>query len=429
MIPPSSYGALSATSANTIQGSRPGFTGQSGAKRLGFVVDGISYSEANDAYDAVRNPDKDKIISGVQKNFNAGLKLSDFTVTSLTASDFSPTADYADADGDEAHPTAAFSMSPRTFEWRDRTGGLISTTDYNKTLGCGSTLKTPLTLRITLPNVKVKSLYGNPNESIATSLVQEYKIGTATGICFAKPNAMIVEPAKTWFDPIMWLWNQGVTPHATKGGGYNSAQFDPAKGFKASLSPKFPTTGFPKASFTLIMTSNASDWIFSSNDSAVVVDTAGKVTLNSKPSGAVTIKAIYKNDTSQVHYYTFNPTSVWVVPKLNPANSNGSYTYAEAKTECGSESSIPSRAQLTNSPQKTVSAGALDRSNAYIRAVNGGVFGEWGYTSSVHYPNSQWKGNLYYWTRDEHSSGIQFGVDSTGGIVNYGGAVYVACLE
>ncbi|XKM13320.1 hypothetical protein RCS94_09885 [Orbaceae bacterium ac157xtp] len=417
MIAPSSYGALSATSANTIQGSRPGFTGQSGAKKLGFVVNGTTYSES------LNNINPTDI-----KEFNALLKLSDFTVTSLTASDFSPTADYADVDGDEPHPTAAFSMSPRTFVWKDRTGATIS--NYNQTLGCGSGLNLPLKLRITLPNVKVKSRYGNPSESISTELVQEYKIGTTTGICFAKPYQMIVKPSETWASIGSWNWNNGSsTPHPTKGGGYTS-DFDPVNGFKASASTKFPTTGFPKASFTLIMTSNASDWIFSSNNSAVTVDTGGKVTLNSKPNGAVTIKAIYKNDTNQVHYYTFDPRTVWVVPKLNPSHRQGIYTYADAKTACGGASGIASIAMLTNAPNNGAE-------NYFTRAI-GSVFGEWGQTTRETYPASLWNDTAqvdnYYWVSDNPPpSGYPYGVNSRDGKVIISAVVgsnvfgYLAC--
>ncbi|XKM12728.1 hypothetical protein RCS94_06785 [Orbaceae bacterium ac157xtp] len=408
MIAPSSYGALSATSANTIQGSRPGFTGQSGAKKLGFKIDNITYSESEG--------NLSPLSSGVINYFNAGLSLNEFDVMSLTASDFSPTSDYADTDGDLAHLTTPFSMSPRTFVWKDRNGTTI--TNYNQTLGCGSNLNLPLTLRITLPNVKVRSRYGNPSESIPTPLVQEYKIGTATGICFAKPNSLF------------WKPGYGTSGNSTNGGGYSS-DFDPDWGFKASASPKFPTTGFVGASFTLIMTSNASDYTFSSNKSAVVVDTTGKVTLKRKPSGAVTIKAVYKNDTNQVHYYTFNPMSVWVVPK-----SSTLMNYASAKQSCRVESKIASRAQLTNSPQINHSgSGTSIPSNSFTRAVGGGVFGEWGWItggSSGNYPGSQWDSSWNcYWTRDVHSSGNQFTVLSDNGTVSYvytSYGCYVACL-
>ncbi|XKM12505.1 hypothetical protein RCS94_05645 [Orbaceae bacterium ac157xtp] len=408
MIASSSYGALSATSTNTIQGSRPTFASQLGVKKLGFTVRGVYFSE-----------NEGNIEEGVVKLMDAGVSLSEFEIKQLTSSDFNTLTDYYDADGDLAHSITPFTMDTITFEWRDSNNQVIPTANYNKTLGCGSNLNLPLTLKIKLPNVKVHSHYGNPRESLSTSLVQEYKIGTATGICFAKPNSLA------------WQSVYGISGSPIYGGGYSS-DFDPVKGFKASASPKFPTTGFPKASFTLIMTSNANDYTFSSNDSAVVVDTAGKVTLNSKPSGAVTIKAIFKNDTSQVHYYTFNPTTVWVVPKKNPANSDGDYTYAEAKTACVTESSIPSRAQLTNSPMKTGYEGVSSISYSdYTRAVGEGVFGEWGRTDSTTYPGSQWVDSRY-WTRDPWSISYQFVVNSSSGDVNYlysASIDVVACLE
>ncbi|XKM13377.1 hypothetical protein RCS94_10180 [Orbaceae bacterium ac157xtp] len=433
MIAPSSYGALSATSVNTIQGSRPGFTGQSGAKKLGFKIGNTTYSES----EGNLSPSS----SGIINYLNAGLRLDEFEVMNLTASDFSPTADYADADGDLAHLTTPFSMSPRTFEWKDRNGTTI--TNYNQTLGCGSSLNLPLTLRITLPDVKVRSRYGNPSESIPTELVQEYKIGTASGICFAKPNQMIVDPSYTWsgWSGSYFYWNNESykNRHPTYGGGYDSTQFDPVNGFKASVNPKFPTTGFPKASFTLIMTSNASDYTFSSNDSAVVVDTTGKVTLNSKPSGAVTIKAIFKNDTNQVHSYTFNPTNVWVVPKLNPASASDSnrpysYGYSDAKLVCGGEMKLPTRADLTNSPQKDAPKGWSVFENRYTRAIGGGVFNEWGNTTGTTYPSSQWISLSFneYFTRENSSSGIQFIVHPGLGQVWLFSTIfmaYVVCLE
>ncbi|XKM13409.1 hypothetical protein RCS94_10340 [Orbaceae bacterium ac157xtp] len=420
MIAPSSYGALSATSANTIQGSRPGFTGQSGAKKLGFVVNGTTYSQS-----------LNNISPSVAKEFNKDLKLSDFTVTNLTASDFSPTSDYEDADGDLAHPTTPFSMSPRTFEWIESNNHVISTANYNQTLGC-SGFNMPLTLRITLPNVKVKSRYGNPNESIATELVQEYKIMPTPGICFAKPNSLY------------WQSYWGPSGNSTNGGGYNVAQFDPANGFKADLATKFPTTGFPGAEFTLVMIGNATDYTFTHNGgSAVTVGTDGKVTLNNKPSGPVTIEARYNNapPSAQPDEYTFDPRTVWVVPKKNPAHAQGKYNYDQAKIACGkgvvdgvaNRLKIPNRAQLTNSPMKTGYEDVAPIPPSYYRrAVGEGVFGEWGSTIGGNYPSSQW-GDNRYWTRDYWTgSGVPFTVyPQTGSVTENSWSIdlFVACLE
>ncbi|XKM13107.1 hypothetical protein RCS94_08745 [Orbaceae bacterium ac157xtp] len=443
MIAPSSYGALSATSANTIKGKTPWFTGQSGAKKLGFKIGNTTYSESENNLSSAPSE---------INYFNAGLRLDEFEVTNFTAADFSLTADYYDADGDASYSTAidTFSMDPRTFVWKDSTDAIIPTADYNKTLGCGSNLNLPLSLEITLPKVKVRSRYGNPRESLETNLVQTYKIGTASGICFAKPNQMIVNPSHTWVgtngaSSSSYYWNNTYykNRNPTNGGGYDSNQFDPVNGFKASADPKFPTTGFPKASFTLIMVGNASNYTFSVlkpdgsllTDGSVTVGTDGKVTLNSKPTEPVTIIATFNSDPNQVHRYTFDPRAVWVVPKLAPVvNGYSGYIYTSAKTACGDESKIPTRAQLTNSPLSNLDVGGTVPSNTYTRAVGGGVFGEWGVTGSSTYPGSQWI-NSWYWTREPSPySNYQFVVDTYdgGGRVDNLSPNYllsVACLE
>ncbi|XKM12534.1 hypothetical protein RCS94_05795 [Orbaceae bacterium ac157xtp] len=368
--------------------------------------------------------------------------MSDFTVTGLTANDFSPTDDYEDADGDTGYTSAtdAFSMGSVTYDWYQGTTKLDknNSTVMNQTLGCGSSLSLPLTLKIMLPKVKVKSRYGDPKESVETDLVQEYKIGSESGICFAKPNQMIVRPNETWFgtNNSTCFWNTARYKDRNQyGGGYDSNQFDPVNGFKASLSTKFPTTGFPKASFTLIVVGSPNDYTFTSNaEPAVTVDTSGKVTLNSKPSGTVTIKATSNGTT---HAYSFDPTTVWVVPKRNPATASVpnpyTYTYADAKTVCGgNESNIPSRAQLTNSPFNNVGQGWSRKISGYTRAIGGGVFGEWGWLDNDTYPDSQGNTN-YYWTREAYSSIYQFIVAPTYGNVDYNSTnstrYYVACLE
>ncbi|XKM13255.1 hypothetical protein RCS94_09525 [Orbaceae bacterium ac157xtp] len=419
MIAPSSYGALSATSANTIQGNKPLFTGQTDAnkKKLGFKVGNISYSEANPAYNASTNRFKDKIESGTPKLFEPSLRLEDFKVQSLTANDFDVQTDYYDADGDEAE-TPAFTVGGVSHKWFDMNG--VEITDETKMIGCGSGLNLPLTLKIDL-SVQSHSQYGDPRNSNASGLEQSYQIKTTTsGICFVKPNSL------DWFDSSGHQNTGSATPHPSAGGGYESTQFDPTNGFKASLNPKFPTTGFPGAEFALKTLGNVSDYTFTSNsEPEVTVNTNGIVRLNSKPSGAVTITATFINGTT--HEYTFDPRTPWVVPKP------GYEYYTTSKTKCGDESKLTNRAQLTNSPSSTGT-----NYNFFTRAVGGGVFGEWGYTtggSSGTYPGSQWVVS-YYWTRDPApgvSTNYQFAVSSFLGMVKKfpiaNHTFFVACLE
>ncbi|XKM13223.1 hypothetical protein RCS94_09350 [Orbaceae bacterium ac157xtp] len=444
MIAPSSYGVLSATSANTIQGSRPGFTGQSGAKKLGFKVGNISYSEANPVLGG-SNTTKDKIEPGTPKLFEPSLKLNEFVVQGLTVSDFTVATDYYDADGDGAHPTTPFTVvGGVSHKWFDGNGDEI--TDKNKMVGC-SGLRQPLTLKINLA-AQSHSQYGAPRDSDPSGLEQSYKIKSPSGICYARPNSMNVKPEWTWYGKNnggSWAWNSGSAVDPVHGGGYRSDFVVISSGvnlsgivnvtdggFKASASTKFPTTGFAKASFDLVVTGSPSDWTFSSNGgSAVTVNSNGKVTLNSKPSGAVTITAT-ENTTGQVHSYTFNP-ALWVVPKITISTY---ITYAQAVSACGEVNKIPNRAQLTNSPQKTATSSNWQSYNYFTRAIGGGVFNEWGYTTggpSGTYPGSQWNSRGGdYWTRDSYSSVRQFIVDSTVGYVNWTDPIlgnYVACLE
>ncbi|XKM14198.1 hypothetical protein RCS94_03265 [Orbaceae bacterium ac157xtp] len=335
------------------------------------------------------------------------MKISDFVVTDLTVSDFDRTTDYYDADGDTAHPTSAFTMDSVTYEWRDGNDDLI--TDDRQTLGCGSSLVLPLTLKIKLPNVRVQSANGDPRLSDKTDLVKTYTIGSDSGICFAKPYGMIHNPYLAWIGytdtssvSAVYKWTTG-SRHPQLGGGYDTSQFDPVNGFKASLMPRFPTTGFPKAKFQLIMTSPATDWTFTSKTSGVSVNSNGMVTLNSKPSKPAKIEITLNSDPQVKHYYIFDPRETWVVAK----SDINYYTYDEAKSICGGESKIPALAQLTNAPIVTISSSTPNTYNTYTRAI-GSVFGEWGYCgtygigpNSVNYPGSGWgRETQFYWSRD-----------------------------
>ncbi|XKM13272.1 hypothetical protein RCS94_09615 [Orbaceae bacterium ac157xtp] len=161
------------------------------------------------------------------------------------------------------------------------------------------------------------------------------------------------------------------------------------------------------------------------------------MTINNKPTGPITVRVTSQSSSSTYFDYTFNPTSLWVVPKAGLAN------YANSITKCGVESKIPSREQLSNSPVSRIAAGASIPTSSYTRAIGkldigGGaqpmkesIFSEWGYMNTSYYPGSQWVVSLY-WTRDPWSTSGQFGVHSGIGYVYYYNTSlsnYVACLE
>ncbi|XKM12819.1 hypothetical protein RCS94_07250 [Orbaceae bacterium ac157xtp] len=408
MIAPSSYGALSATSANTIQGRAP--TVQNSG--LGFEVNGESFSVALGNIDP-----------NVAKAFDAGLSLSHFTAMDLT------NADYYDADGDVARSTAPLTVGTKSIKWYKSNGTEI--TDLTQQLGCGSNLGSVLTLKIKMQNIQVHSEHGDPRDNSLTALEQSYKIAASQGICYVRPGSL------KWINS-----GTGATRSPTQGGGY-TADFDPAKGFKANptvSAKKFPTTGFPNARFQLKMTGRQTDWNYTvptHPNSVVSVDTNGWVTIKSRPTSLVKVRATSKTSPSTHFDYTFNPTSLWVVPEERD------WTYANAITKCRVESKIVSREQLSNSPFSRLPAGGTWISNFHTRAIGkldigGGaqpmkesIFSEWGYPNSSDYPGSLWVTDSY-WTREAYSSDRQFVVRSYTGAVNWryhsDFNTYVACL-
>ncbi|XKM13416.1 hypothetical protein RCS94_10375 [Orbaceae bacterium ac157xtp] len=413
MIAPLAYGALSATSTNTIQGRAPTFKGQSGAKKLGFKVNGAEYSESKGNL----SPTDDNI-------FEPSLTPSHFHIN--TSLNFTVISDYQDVDGDDASLSDPFTMGAIRYVWKDSSNRELTADDMSKMIGCGSGLRLPLTLTITLPNVQVHSEYGHPRDSDETTLEQNYKITTLSGICYAKPNSL--DTYGSTIDPI-------------KGGGY-TADFVPNKGFKANptiASLKFPTTGFPGAEFKLMMNGNANDYEFSSHDSSASVgnvsSNAGTVTLTSKPTRSITISARLKATPSIVHYYTFDPRGVWIEPQFNAIG------YDSAERNCGDKKGLPTRKQLTSSPQNVAIAGASIPTNYFTREISkydasgqiisGGVFSEWGKTRQSVYPGLDVNGYRYY-TRDEYSTTMQFAVNaSSGGVLSImkNGGYSAACLN
>ncbi|XKM14181.1 hypothetical protein RCS94_03165 [Orbaceae bacterium ac157xtp] len=388
VIPQSSYGALSVTSTNVIQGKAPTFTGLSGENKLGFRVGNTSYNEG-----------EGNIIGGVEKEFNAGLRLDEFVIKQLTKNDFTILTDYYDGDGDEADQTLPFTMGTVKYEWKDKNG--VKITDLENTIGC-SGLTLPLTLKITLPDVQVHSKYGKPKSSEIFSLSKSYQITSTSGICFAKPNQMVVSHGNTWYGFLWadgWGWNRGWIERGDFGGGY-SKDFDPVNGFKASATTKFPMTAFSGAKFQLIMIGAQTDYNFNviaSPSNSVSVDNSGFVTFHSKPSGIVTINANLKSDTSVVHAYSFRP-SLWFEPQSGNADK-----YARLKNKCLGKGRLPSRINLTNTPQAVQGPDRSVSDNYFTRAIGPSVFAEWGYTTSGTYPGSQWAAG-WYWTRESGRS-------------------------
>jgi hypothetical protein len=410
----SASATLSAVTANSIKGNAPIFISNFSENNLGFTVKDIFYNEQ---------------LNNIPTFFDKNLTINDFIIKIPTIDELklSPTQNYYDEDGDKGKTSeqGTFSFSSINFKWFDNAGQEITKSQYNKAIGCGSGFQMPLKLAITLSDVQVHSEYGDPKDSPLSNLTKVYQINTTSEICFAKPNQMIVNNKQTWGSPYHFTkngktdcaligyndidssivdynrgdkgWNKPGTEYRDHlcGGGYDHNVFDPINGFYASANPKFPTTGFPGAQFQLIMTGAQTDWDYSINANpvnSVTVDKYGMVVLNSKPTGSVTISAKFKPDPNIVKTYTFNPTKTWVIPQGDVL-----HTYEQAKIACGGEKNIPTRAEMSNSPNasETWLEDPL-KWDLFTRAINQGLLSEWGMANDINYPNSTWS-HYYYW--------------------------------
>ena len=170
-----------------------------------------------------------------------------------------------------------------------------------------------------------------------------------------------------------------------------------ANAYTFNISDNFPKTGFANAVFTVNATGNASDYTWSSsNDTAVSVDSTGKVMLNNATSSPVTITATMEG--GDVLTYTFTLTTWYTNNKLQTLDFSAADLYCKA-----SSASLPTRSQLT--------------SGVGVRGVGTSLIGEWGRISS--YANAYFNGDKY-WTSDAYgTSGDEYYLVDGSGNTNY----------
>ena len=420
--------ALTAHSINVIIGNKPKVVDIEGAsKKHGFTVNGVLYSSNTNN------------LSDTQINqFDGNLTIKDFIIKDYAMNDLDVTANYDDTDGDGIRNNTPFTVEETNYSWFDSKG--IKIENNEKIIGCGSDISMPLTLTITT-KVKTYSEYGVPNESEYVDITQKYKIMAKPDICYAKPNQMITFPTMTWGSarPIEyqgrieciltgyadnefelsldedfvdlrvtrgWNFDNSRVRNSYCGGGYNANVFDPINGFKVSASPHFPTTGFPGAKFQLVMTGDQEDFdynVSANPKDSVVVDKAGNVMLKKKPIGLVTITAKFKHS-EQIpeQVYSFNLSGVWAVPH---GQGDNHYTYEQIVHLCGGEQNIPSRAEMSNSPNAPASWTKYPLAwDAFTRTIGEGLLSEWGMSTKYSYPDSDWprSGLLWFYTRDQY---------------------------
>ena len=409
--------SLNVATAKIIEGNAPQVVNtELAANKHGFTVNGVFYSEANN------NINGNKV-----KEFSGDLRLKDFTIKNFYYDSLDNKLNFADNDGDDIDTTRPFLLTNTSFKWYDANGQVL--TDQSKTISTceNESYSLPLTLEITT-QLKTYSKYGIPNESDFVPITKRYQIVTTPEICGIKPNQMFVHPNRIWASPYIVNingvkecnfkgydsleesisdpkgtgWNQPGTEKRNDycGGGYDANVFDPKLGFKPSAKPSFPTSGFPGAEFRILVKGLQTDYTYSvinNSGGGVSVDKMGNVTLNNKPTGEVTVRIKTKWESSFLYDYTFNPTKVWIEPQ------EGLYsTYAQAIERCGGETNIPTRVDMTNSPNAPATWTELPLQwDTFTRAIGEGLFAEWGETTKTAYPKSNWQQQWqWFYSRD-----------------------------
>jgi hypothetical protein len=417
----SSDAILTATTTSVIIGNAPQVIALSSTDKQGFTVNGVFYSEASG------NIKEDEI-----KEFDDNLTLNDFTISKYDPKNLDKVINYRDIDGDNADSSTPFKVEKTHYWWYDNNGRRIEGDDKKRIIGCGSGYAMPLKL-IIKTNVKAHSAYGIPKESEPITLAKTYQIATKSKICYVKPNDIVVSKNLQWrsYDPSItspisgpWAWNApNISRHPVHGGGY-STDYVPFFGFKvnpiAANGQFFPTTGFPGAKFQLVMTGAQMDYhyqVINNGGGDISVDHNGVVKLMSKPVGNVTVRATLKRDTSIIHDYRFNPTTVWLEPQKNE-----NITLPAAINLCGGIKNIPLRKDYTNSPAINVAENEnwSVYPNSFTRSIGGSIMGEWGWVSGINYPESNWSINntyyILYWTKEINNAqyNIYFTVNLSG---------------
>ncbi|MWP63040.1 hypothetical protein [Gilliamella sp. Pas-s25] len=427
-ISSSTYAILTATSSHVITGNAPQVVALLSANKHGFAVNGVFYSEASDT-----------LKSDEVKEFDGNLTLNDFKVANYTSTDLDRFDNYRDLDGDYADPQQPFKVDSTYYWWYDNSGKRITGADIRKAIGCGSGFSMPLKL-IIQSKVKTYSEYGIPKESEQLILSKTYQIAAKSELCYAKPNSAIIYPEHQWGklgdNPNLnyrMYWNSPDGRTRSKGGGGYTQDYVPDYGFKAvthvSGGRNFPTTGFPGAKFQLVMAGAQTDYryqIINNPGGGVSIDENGMVKLTSKPTGTVTVKAILKRNPSVSYDYSFNPTSIWAIPQ---GDIKG--VYDTAVKRCGGSNNVVGRYELTNAPFTSRDDDpAIFLGGILTRAIDGSLFSEWGFINQKAYPDSQWRGGVY-WTRDRSSySTRQYHIYADSGHVGEGDDSwnnYIAC--
>ncbi|QIQ21132.1 hypothetical protein [Zophobihabitans entericus] len=427
LVSGSAIALLSASTVQTIKGEAPVISLDSGASKIATLNEVITVKLPNGT-----------IVTPAESATTIFTSIAPFNqfITAVEANNtyqYLPESYFYDINGDT--PKASLPVNGRVrATWTNVTGAVVTNLAANLD-PCDAPYK--LTLNATATTVS--SQYGDPLSTLYPGVSTVYTIDTDPSlarVCYLRPGSMGKNQDWVGFvnDTTNGPWNStAYTAIDPNGGGGYSSDFVPGKGFiptPTASSPagaKFPTTGFSKATFQLIMSGGQAKYTYSVSASpagSVTIDATGLVTLVSKPSGTVTLSATPIAGGPTINY----PFNIGLWATVQPAFGLYAVTAAQCTTR------PLTRAEYTNSPRKNVvqPPNWYPTNNYFSRVIDGSLGGEWG--SLPLYTDSGWVGGaMYYWTSDSADGSTanyilnvvkgQIGKGQTGSL-----SAYVACL-
>ncbi len=454
LLSPLSYAALSAITANEIQGTAPYLLLADNLTKLDDLNQLLSFEMPNrDGSTGTEIIDEkmagSTLIAPQNMTFN---QVKTMIVADGQLHDLNDLKVGSD-DGDAIHAANTRIDGQMKATWYNGLSQKI--TNLNQTLtSCGG----PYILTIEIPTeVSANTSFGFPHHASygIHSGVSYTFTSSNQGVCYLKPYNM------TTYNGV-----EGQTVKYAKG--YNPDLWEVNKGFKVSAN--FPTTGFYKASFSLIgsgndqrkyrCTSKDHDGkIILSGNASIALGLNCTVTYNSTTraefisGGTPTINLEYdrgSGDWVKMDSYTIPVPTSWALGSgsviySNQGNLSTSTSFKVLDTcrllvdgtsspattveqaidltdegKAWRQKYLYRRDELTNTPYADRSNYPEGSSPAYggyfSRDVDGSFMGEWGYVNT--YSGSVWATNGYYWTAELWSLANQVEVHTNGYVHN-----------
>lgn len=409
---------LSATSAQSIQGSAPYLTFDKGKHKITNTDDllwmsfnhdekTIIYTKANNRSSASNPIEVPTAINSFKDIYlpipaDTPLDYDDSQTITLDELVKPPYSFWEDADQDGKGENGISGQGSLTLEIRDANGWSVKRSD--PFVPCNSEY---YQIKLNNTDSQINTQYGNPSST-------NYDVGSIIFFIRHKPK-----PYACW-----------VTPNLSANGGYQNksgyngpnSQWDFNKGFFTQdldhPEKNFPTTGSKGMFFNLTMavslannisySKQPSDSIISLNISQVSDNkNIAKIELIGPSDGSSaqmsklipTTFTIYSDNTKTTPIYTFK-INRWFIVRPNSDNTKGT-TYAEAEQYCKDLGyRVPNVLELTNANNKNSpvewNIGLQNQPNNYQRIIGGGLLAEWGMMLRGSYHNDV--SSMNFWT-------------------------------